>query len=202
MKNKKAFTLVEMLIVVVIIWILAAALIPRLLWAQAQARDTSRVVWISNISNWIKIFYDSNWNYPETTQKSVDEIFPLLKWILSSIPNDPQNKRTKIADTYSNTWYWAYSSLESISGLTWYWIFANVENIKKSNTLYSPNVWNNNWSSFDIAKTLLENCNWKVYINWEINKFSWRRCQTNAEWLMYASFSEWNFQKVDLSVWS
>ncbi|MBQ9554473.1 type II secretion system protein [bacterium] len=43
MKNyKKAFTLVEMLIVVVIIGILSSALLPRLQGAQSAARDAAR----------------------------------------------------------------------------------------------------------------------------------------------------------------
>ncbi|MEI7562521.1 MAG: prepilin-type N-terminal cleavage/methylation domain-containing protein [bacterium] len=42
-KNKKrAFTLIEMLIVIVIIGILAAALIPRLSNARGRANDTAR----------------------------------------------------------------------------------------------------------------------------------------------------------------
>ncbi|MEI7477839.1 MAG: prepilin-type N-terminal cleavage/methylation domain-containing protein [bacterium] len=40
--KQKSFTLIEMLIVVVIIGILAAALIPRLQSVQARARDTKR----------------------------------------------------------------------------------------------------------------------------------------------------------------
>lgn len=40
--NTKAFTLIELLIVIVIIGILAVALIPRLTGAQATARDTAR----------------------------------------------------------------------------------------------------------------------------------------------------------------
>ena len=40
--KKKAFTLIEMLIVIVIIGILAAALIPRLSSARSRANDTAR----------------------------------------------------------------------------------------------------------------------------------------------------------------
>jgi general secretion pathway protein G len=40
--KKNGFTLIEMLIVIVIIGILAAALIPRLSGAQARANDTAR----------------------------------------------------------------------------------------------------------------------------------------------------------------
>jgi len=48
-KNLKAFTLVEMLIVIVIIGILIAALLPRLQGAQAMARDTHRQSALSQI---------------------------------------------------------------------------------------------------------------------------------------------------------
>lgn len=42
MDAKKTFTLIEMLIVIVIIGILAAALVPRLQSVQSRARDTKR----------------------------------------------------------------------------------------------------------------------------------------------------------------
>jgi type II secretion system protein G len=56
MKTRKAFTLIEMLIVVVIIGILAAALIPRLQSVQGRARDTKRKADISQIGSALAIY--------------------------------------------------------------------------------------------------------------------------------------------------
>ncbi|MDR0369417.1 MAG: prepilin-type N-terminal cleavage/methylation domain-containing protein [Candidatus Peribacteria bacterium] len=47
----KAFTLVEMLIVIVIIGILISALLPRLQGAQGMARDTARQTALSQIGS-------------------------------------------------------------------------------------------------------------------------------------------------------
>lgn len=66
MKNnliKKAFTLVEMLIVVVIIWILIIALLPKFKWAQKSARDTSRKAHLSNYATAIVWYFATNGEY-------------------------------------------------------------------------------------------------------------------------------------------
>jgi prepilin-type N-terminal cleavage/methylation domain-containing protein len=56
MEPKRAFTLIEMLIVVVIIGILAAALIPRLQSVQGRARDTKRKADLSQIGSSLAIY--------------------------------------------------------------------------------------------------------------------------------------------------
>lgn len=59
-KNKKTFTLIEMLIVVVIIGIIAASLIPRLQNTQARTRDMIRKKDIKTAADAIAVYYQDN----------------------------------------------------------------------------------------------------------------------------------------------
>jgi prepilin-type N-terminal cleavage/methylation domain-containing protein len=60
---KKAFTLVEMLIVIVIIGILAAALLPRLSGVQSRARDVARVSDLGQLSTALATYQLDNGFY-------------------------------------------------------------------------------------------------------------------------------------------
>lgn len=60
----KSFTLIELLIVIVIIGIIATALIPRLTWAQAIARDKARLLDMRQVQAAIQRYYDINKSYP------------------------------------------------------------------------------------------------------------------------------------------
>lgn len=68
---KKAFTLVEMLIVIVIIGILAAALIPRLTGVQSRARDVARKADISQLSTALTTYQLDNGTYVITGGASI-----------------------------------------------------------------------------------------------------------------------------------
>ena len=63
-KKSKTFTLIEMLIVIVIIGILAAALVPRLNSVQGRARDTKRKTDLLQIYNANEIYFSDNNKYP------------------------------------------------------------------------------------------------------------------------------------------
>ena len=106
----KAFTLVEMLIVIVIIGILIAALLPRMNAAQGRARDVARKTALSQIQSAIVTYQWDKGNWPQlASAKDWMGISPdtasegiwkdLINWWMSGIPTDP-------LATSSFEWLW------------------------------------------------------------------------------------------------
>jgi len=104
--NKKWFTLIEMLIVVVIIGILASALIPRLTSVKDRANDSSRKAALQQLVTAMSMYVLDNsipitaaWSTGDTADSSAAWSgiqVALSKWGMKSIPTDPSNKSDKL----------------------------------------------------------------------------------------------------------
>ena len=68
--SKKAFTLVELLVVVAIIAILASALLVGLGGARQKARDARRIADLRNVQSALEVYYARNNQYPAATDWS------------------------------------------------------------------------------------------------------------------------------------
>jgi prepilin-type N-terminal cleavage/methylation domain-containing protein len=79
MKNKKGFTLIEMLIVVAIIAILSGLILTGLNKARMQSRDARRMADIKNIQAQLEVFYNANNRYPSLTEFSDGKTIQPLK---------------------------------------------------------------------------------------------------------------------------
>ncbi len=104
----KAFTLVEMLIVVVLIWILSVAILPRLTNYMAKTRDLKRQADLKNIAAAIEMYSHTYGDFPRISDEQFSEFlvkeekfrylwsFSLLEKQLSSyitqIPKDPSSR--------------------------------------------------------------------------------------------------------------
>lgn len=81
----KAFTLVEMLIVLVIIGILSATILPRISGVLAKSRDLQRVNGLRQIASALQWYQDTHGHYPlrEPTvdeQKLIQESGKIVSW--------------------------------------------------------------------------------------------------------------------------
>ncbi|HKL43784.1 MAG TPA: prepilin-type N-terminal cleavage/methylation domain-containing protein [Candidatus Absconditabacterales bacterium] len=90
-KNLKAFTLIEMLIVIVIIGILAAALIPRLSSARGRANDTARKATLSQVAAALVSHQIDKGYFPKVCGDLSLAKTGLLIAGLDDIPEDPAN---------------------------------------------------------------------------------------------------------------
>ena len=116
-RTVSAFTLVEMLIVIVIIGILIAALMPRMQAAQWRARDVSRKTALSQVQSAIVTSQWDKWKWPWIDKWATWWISILaISWDLttawmSSVPVDPL--KSEITGIWSSSakytgWYYAY----------------------------------------------------------------------------------------------
>jgi general secretion pathway protein G len=102
--NKKGFTLIEMMLVVVIISILVTVVLPRLTGKTEQARISAARLQIETISMALDSFELDNGRYPSTTESLNSlRVNPsnLKKW------NGPYLKKDIFSDPWGNPYVYA-----------------------------------------------------------------------------------------------
>ncbi len=90
--GRHAFTLVEMLLVLVILATLAAIVIPKLAGRGQQAKETAAHTQIANLEQAIDSFEVDTGNFPTTLNSLVDAPANVQGWkgpYLKNIPSDP-----------------------------------------------------------------------------------------------------------------
>ncbi len=102
MRNKKGFTLVEMLIVIVIIGILAATILPKLMGAQDRARDTGRKADLNQLHSAMQLYKIDNMSY-----------FTASTTIVGCNTLDKTKSTTAVTDTNKDTYL--KSLIETVS---------------------------------------------------------------------------------------
>jgi len=112
MKNNKAFTLIEILIVVSIIGLLSAGTLLGLGTFRQAGRDTRRMTDLRQIQNALELYYQKNGSYPAAPLS--DSTFSGIGGIIA-VPRDPSTNAIygySVSNCQSGASYVVYANLE------------------------------------------------------------------------------------------
>ena len=180
-----AFTLVEMLIVIVIIGILIAALMPRMQAAQWRARDVSRKTALSQVQSAIVTSQWDKWKWPWTCDSShttncatgwisLDAIsWDLITAWMSTVPVDPL--KSPVSWIWGYTWdkAWNYGYIVTYRNWSKNWWFALMAKTEVQ--------WWSNWVVCSGSTcSASAGTNWCITGGTDIAKI--RLCETITEW--------------------
>lgn len=179
-RTLNAFTLVEMLIVIVIIGILIAALMPRMSAAQGRARDVARKTALSQIQSAIVTYQWDHWSWPQENSAiawmaiSIDTSSAGIgqdlagAW-MSSIPKDPLGdssfKWLKGATDTIGSWQYGYIVTKKNWTAKWWFVLMAKTEVP----------W---WSNWVVCETQGSNTLTWGYINSGVDINNIHLCQT------------------------
>lgn len=162
--RNRAFTLIELLIVITIIGILAVALIPRLTGGPARARDAQRMSDLQQIATALEFYADDVGGYPASSACFSSTGVNLSSY-LTIVPTDPQNLPTNAIVTGGCSTGYGYIALNTVTTNSYaegYLLVADMESTTDlgtgiyyiSGTAYSPTTTGTNaTASYNLGST-------------------------------------------------
>ncbi len=98
LKPQKGFTLLELLIVIIIVFVLGIIIVPNLLSGPARARDSQRKQDLRQIKTALENYYNTNSSYPTSLQVLTEGSSPFIK----TLPTDPKTHEAYVYTTTGN----------------------------------------------------------------------------------------------------
>jgi len=114
MKNKKGFTLIEVLIVVSIIGLLASIVLASVSAFRSRGRDTRRLADIRQIQGALEFYYSTNGSFPPGTWAQAKTTLEQLSGI-NKLSNDPSYPAKTYEYATNGSTYVLKATLDGIS---------------------------------------------------------------------------------------
>lgn len=180
-KNKKnvikGFTLIEMLIVIVIIGILAAAIFPKLWSARGRANDVARKADLSQTATAIVAYQIDHGSFPTWSWALINIKENLISAGINSIPSDPNTSRSFswIGTSIITDGQYGYTPITKwwISGNAFV-LMAATETPWWSNRVYTWNITNTiHYEDIILCKSITESNTGTANNNWVCTYKKW-----------------------------
>ncbi len=151
------FTLIEMLVVIVVIWTLISALVPRLSSARAKANDISIKADLQQVATALISYQIDKWHFPSGISFFSDHEFQkvLIKWWMNSIPSIGENQWTGM-DNQLAAGYMYYPMHKNWANNNGFLLVAKTESEQMSNYVYCGEIAAR--EQWDIDVDLLQLC--------------------------------------------
>ena len=199
-KQKKAFTFVELIVVITIIWVLSSIWFYSYIWYLSETRDSQRKADLSQVTSALKIYRQKRWYYAlpwnsfniTYSWTTVSSQWKLNKNVrlntLEILPKDPKIKNYYSYSVTSNKQefeIWATLENEDVDLAIVIWNYKSVSNNVLPTLLLA--TWATEWSTIEIKE-------WTT--TWDINRklFIYNEQSHNLPYTFvepYYSFSDW-----------
>lgn len=161
--------ILPILVIFIIVWILSAALLPRLQWAQSRAKDVARKTHLSQIQSAIVTYQGDKWMWPHQDDAMnwipVSNIASDLNnaWLID-VPKDPTltNKNSWLWNAISDGEYLYLVATRNSIPNWWFVLMAKTEM-----------EWGSNW-------VVCDNNQWKITAETDLADI--KICDTVSEW--------------------
>lgn len=165
---KRWYSIAEYSVLVIVLWILFAAIIPIFIRINAYKRNVQRITDIKSITQQVQVYQQKNWEFPA----NLKELANAGLWV---VPKDPQNKVYCVGTPGYTSWdyqYYTCKDCEAIWPLKTY-SMKNIVQIwalmERENERWDRNS-GNRWSPYTLWEPTNCAANW---VRWVWTLLEW-----------------------------
>jgi len=219
-KKNKAFTLVELLVVITILSIISVVAYQNFWWAVDKAVAWRKIQDVSTIETSLQQYKADKWFYPATSpEKSPTNLWWYDSWTTATPSNKiivtmnwSEIKTVKSSSVWWGRiyWIWIWAKWGTAERQIWAkWIISQATLTKKYLTkdLYDPEVWdikvNNIWGG-KVWKMIDLWIGRYIYATYKKNKWNWNwssNYQANAYNIAFTIKKQWSDKYITKIVW-
>ncbi len=218
----KAFTLVELLVVITILAILSVVAYQSFGWATDKAQNVTKKSNIATLWNTLELFNTEKHYYPMPQEKSSENLWWYSSWTTASISNKikVEYNDQEVSKIIATNTLWGWDIYWTWTWATWWtqqqiwakWVIWTIGSFNKKylkKDIYDTQLWDIKLT-WETDKKMISYWIWKyayaiyarhsAHTNWNLSKNRWKYYELAAtlkdtEWEWYITYLVWDYSK-------